>query len=269
MHRSDVLDLGVSVRELRSAIDRGEISRVRRYWVATPDAPPDLVAAAGATARLACVTSARQRGWWMPPDVDARRHLHVAPRAAAPAPSEAVLHWTQPILPTSSRRLVESVEDSLQHIADCLPREHALVLWEDACRSERLAPTTLRGVRWRSPAARALAEVLTGAMDSGLETIFVERLRPWGLPVRVQVPIAGHDVDAVIGTWLVVQLDGFQFHSSSADRTRDLAHDRELGARGYTVLRFSYAEVLYRWDRVERAIGVALAQHRHLGGIRT
>jgi len=260
VHRSDILDHGVSAAALRSALRSGELRRVRRYWVAVESAPPRLVAAAEATARLACVSAAHQRGWWMPPGVDDRLHLHLHPHAERPSALGAVCHWTTPIGATHSRRLIESVEDALQHIADCQPRETALVLWEDAARAERLSAETIRRVAWRSPAARDLASVLTGAMDSGLETLFVDRLRPWGMEVRVQVPLAGHDVDAVIDGWTVVQLDGFRFHSSSADRTRDLAHDRELVARGYTVLRFSYSEVVYRWERVEHAITRALAQ---------
>lgn len=61
-----------------------------------------------------------------------------------------------------------------------------------------------------------------------------------------------------------MQLDGFAFHSSSAERTRDLAHDRALIALGYTVLRFSYTEVIYRWPEVERALARAIAQGAHL-----
>ena len=61
----------------------------------------------------------------------------------------------------------------------------------------------------------------------------------------------------------MVQLDGFAHHSSSAQRTRDIAHDRELVARGYTVLRFTYADVVYGWESVERAIIGALARGAH------
>lgn len=138
-----------------------------------------------------------------------------------------------------------------------MPREHALVIWESGIRALRLSAEEIRRVAWRTPRARELAAIITGLMDSGLETNFATRLAPWGLAIRAQVVIAGHAVDALVGDRLVVQIDGFAHHSSSADRTRDLAHDRELIARGYTVLRFSYVEVVYRWDQVERAIARA------------
>lgn len=263
VHRSDILDTGVSTRALRATVDCGAVERVRRYWVATLDAPPLLRTAAEATARVACLSAARLRGWWMPPDVDAGIHLHVRPHAAVPH-ADAVVHWSTPLAPVSRRTLVESVADTLEHIAGCATREAALVLWDSAMTNERWDREVLARVRWRSPAARDVAEQMTGRSDSGLETITVVRLRPFGLDLRQQVVLCGHPVDVLIGDRLVLQLDGFAHHSSSADRTRDLAHDRELVSRGYTVLRFSYVEVLYRWAVVEAAVLRAVAQGAHL-----
>lgn len=263
-HRAALLHAGASVRDLRAAVLSGQVRRVRRYWIAADNAPAPLLAAARNTATLACVSVARHRGWWIPPDADTRIHLHVKPHAECPRTEDTVVHWSEPIGACDRYGLVESIEDALDHIAACLPREQALVLWEAAARAETLSIQALQRVRWHSAAAREIAEIATGTMGSGLETIFVERFRSWGLPLRVQVPIAGHDVDGLIGDLLVIQVDGFAFHSSSADRTRDLAHDRELVSRGYTVLRFSYADVLYHWDRVERAVAGAIAQGRHL-----
>ena len=257
-HRQNVLDAGAHAAHLRTAIAAGSVARVRRYWVATT-APADLLAAAGHTGRLACVSAARHRGWWMPPDAPPGLHLHLH-AGARPPQGPVVAHWSRPLVPVSDRDLVESVVDTLEHVAGCLPREQAIVLWESAARTHGLAPAELRRVQWRSVAAREICGILTGASDSGIETIFVVRLRPWRLPIRQQVHLAGHDVDALIDEWLVVQLDGFAFHSSSADRTRDLAHDRALIALGYTVLRFSYSEVIYNWPVVEHAIARALAQ---------
>ena len=263
VHRSLLLAAGASPRSLRAAVATGELERVRRYWVASPSAPPMLRAAAGSSARLACVSAARHRGWWMPDGTDPRLHLHVLPHAEPPrVPS--VAHWTRPVVPLPRHALVEAVEDTLEHVAGCADRETALVLWESACRTERLSVGQLRRVRWRSAAARELAEEVSGLHDSGLESIFGARLRGWPVRIRYQAVVAGRRVDALVGERLVVQVDGFAFHSTAADRTRDLVHDRELAARGYTVLRFSYAEVIHDWPAVERALRRALAQGAHL-----
>ena len=81
--------------------------------------------------------------------------------------------------------------------------------------------------------------------------------------MRQQVVIAGRPVDVLIGDRLVVQLDGFEYHSKPADRRRDLEHDAELVLRGYVVLRFSYAQVLHDWPAVERTVARAIAAGAH------
>lgn len=83
-------------------------------------------------------------------------------------------------------------------------------------------------------------------------------MRHIGRQLRPQALIAGHRVDLLIDDWLVVQVDGHAFHSSAAERGRDVAHDAELTLRGYQVLRFTYAQVVHEWASVERTIRRAL-----------
>ena len=137
------------------------------------------------------------------------------------------------------------------------------MLWESAIRMERLSVDALRRVRWTTRAAAEMADRVSALSDSGLESIFLIRLGPWGLPIRQQVVLAGRPVDFLIGDALVVQVDGHAHHSSAADRGRDVAHDAELSLRGYHVLRFTYAQVLHDWPAVERSIARAIAAGRH------
>lgn len=178
----------------------------------------------------------------MPEGVSQRLHLHRQPHAHGTAlDAPGTVHWSTPIAPTGRKALVESTEDAVAHIAGCLPREQALAVWESAARKERLSQAALREVRWKTVAARECAESVTGLSDSGLETIFAFRLRHLRVGIRLQVVIAGRRVDALIGDRLVTQIDGYAFHSSAADRRRDVEHDAELVLRGYTVVRFTYA----------------------------
>ena len=265
-HRA-AAERAVGVREIRAAIERGEVRRVRRAWLALPEAPPDLVAAADAGGRLTCVSLARRRGWWMPDDAPADLHVHLQPAQASPRGrigTAHVLHWTKPIAPGPSDLPEASVEDALMHMAHCLEPESCLVVWESAIRVEGLSVDAIRNVRWPSLAARACAARVQGLSDSGLETIVVARLRPWGIPIRQQVVIGGRPVDLLIGRRLVVQIDGFAHHSTPQQRRRDVEQDAELRLRGYTVLRFTYAQVLYDWPSVERAIARAIAAGAHL-----
>ena len=201
----------------------------------------------------------------MPEAVGSGLHLHLLPGSGATRLADewnGVTHWTKPLVPTA-RSLVATVEDALLHIAACLDRDTALVLWESAARTERIAPQTLRAIAWTSRAARELAQAVTGLSDSGLETLLVVPLRRWGVTVRQQVKLAGRLVDAVVGDRLVVQVDGYEFHASSAQRTKDIAHDAELRLRGFTVLRFSYSQIVHDWPYVGRTIRSALSAGLH------
>lgn len=262
-HRQAALDAGFSPVALRRA---GGVRRIRRAWLALPDAPEHEVIAAHAGGRIACVSIAQRRGWWMPDEGDGRVHLALRAHGRSDGVSDfpGVVHWTEALAPVSPWALEESVEDALAHVAVCLPREQALVVWESAMRKEGLNALALRQVAWTTTDATWCAQNATGLSDSGLETIFRYRLSGWGVPLRQQVVLAGRPVDVLIGDRLVIQIDGYAYHSSSADRTRDVAHDAELRLRGYTVLRFTYAQVLHDWPAVARTVARAIASGAHI-----
>ncbi len=202
----------------------------------------------------------------MPPDMDLHPHVHMVPgsgSARLPDGWPGRLHWTIPLSPPG-RGLMATVEDALAHVAGCVPHDAALAVWESAVRVEGLAPEALRRIPWTSRAARDLAGEVVGLSDSGLETLVVLPLRRWGVPVVQQARIAGRFVDLLVGERLVLQIDGFAHHSSSAQRTKDIAHDAELALRGYTVMRLSYAQIVHDWPAVERSIRRALAARLHL-----
>ncbi len=266
-HRDDLLRAGFGIRLIRTFIRAGEASLIRRVWISLPDAPDDLATAARAGGRVTCTALARRRKWWMPESVGSELHLHLTPGSGSARLGEewpGVLHWTLPVSPVGGHVLVAPFEDALAHIATCLPFDAALVLWESAARNEGLSAEALRGIPFHSRAARELAASVTGLSDSGLETLVVAPLRRWGLQVRQQVRLAGRFVDMVVGERLVLQIDGYEFHSSSAQRSSDIAHDAELRLRGYTVLRLSYAQIVHDWESVASIIRRAVAAGLHL-----
>lgn len=263
LHRDQLRREGYSDLLLRAAVRAGEIELYRRAWFVSPEAPADLRAAARWGGRLTCTSFARRHGWWMPEGVLDDVHLHFPPGSTGPrAPWDGIAHWTRPIAPVG-RSLVATVEDALAHIAVCQPPETALVIWESATRVEQLAPEALRAVRWVTPTAVELAAEVTGLADSGLEVLVCRPLQRLRVRVRQQVYLAGRPVDVLVGEWLVIQIDGWAHHSSSAQRSKDIAHDAELRLRGYTVLRFSYAQVVHDAAGVERTIRRALAAGFH------
>ncbi|WP_157525276.1 endonuclease domain-containing protein [Microbacterium yannicii] len=234
-HRRVAENAGFPVAVRRAAVASGVVRRIKRDWLASDTAPTDLLTAAENSGRLTCVSAARRRGWWMPEDAPDDTHIRLDPHASSPT-SAVTTHWTQSIAPAPSFGLLDSVEDTLAHVALCLPPERAQIVWNSALKVEKLTPAGIRRVQWRSRPARDCAERASDQSDSGLETTLVVRLSGWGLPLRQQAEIFGRPVDLLIGERLVVQIDGFAHHSTSAQRSKDVAFDAELTLNGYTVL---------------------------------
>jgi very-short-patch-repair endonuclease len=95
---------------------------------------------------------------------------------------------------------------------------------------------------------------------SDLERAFLRLLRSHELPLpEVNQRIGPYEVDVLWRTErLVVELDGYAFHSDRASFESDRRRDRELQARGYVVLRFTYREVIEEPDAVVGALRVHL-----------
>ncbi|WP_439278495.1 endonuclease domain-containing protein [Microbacterium sp. A93] len=167
-------------------------------------------------------------------------------------------------MPYEHRAAIDPLINVLFHVARCQPRADALAIWESALNKKLINIDILKAVAWHSDAANSLAALASALSDSGLETHFVELMRAVGVNVRQQVWIDGHPVDALIGDRLIVQLDGFAFHSNAGDRRRDIAADVRLRLLGFTVLRFDYQQVLFQPKWVQESIRIAMAQGLHL-----
>lgn len=253
---------GFTTHGIRRAIESGRVERVRKNWLVTADADPHLRMAAAAGGRVTCVSAASRLGLWVPPTRDDGVHVVVPPTASRVGVERLRSHWAVGPAPVPRSALVDPLLNVLFHVARCLHRDDALIIWESALRTRQVAAETLSAVQWRCEAARSLAGLAGDLSDSGLETRFVSIVRPLGVDVRQQVLIDGHRVDALIGEHLVVQLDGFAFHSG-ASRRADLRQDARLHLRGYTVIRFDFAQVFFEPDYVASIIAAAIAQGLH------
>ena len=111
-----------------------------------------------------------------------------------------------------------------------------------------------------------LLEPVEALSESIIESYTRFRLWRLGLEPRVQVQIRGVGrVDLLIGTRLVIELDGREFHSSVEQFEEDRRRDAVLIALGYHVLRFSYRQIMYKWFEVLAAIDASIARGDHLG----
>ena len=87
---------------------------------------------------------------------------------------------------------------------------------------------------------------------------------------RTNVRVGHHEVDFL---WpderLIVEVDGFAFHSSRAAFERDRAKDRALHAAGYVVLRITWRQLVDEPEAVVAALATALAQRRSASSVMT
>ncbi|KSU54218.1 endonuclease domain-containing protein [Microbacterium enclense] len=261
-HTSSAADAGFGPRAIAAAVAASEVERVRRSWIVAPDCPSSRKRAASVGGRSTCVSAAHDMGLWTPRSEDV--HVWVPATASRLDGTGMRLHRATAPVPLIRTDALEPLINVLFHVARCLPPVDALAVWESALRSKKVDADTLAAVVWRSTRASRFARVATFLSDSGLETHFREMMRAIGVSLRQQVWIDGHPVDAVIGERLAIQIDGFAFHSSPADRRRDIRQDARLLLRGYTVLRFDYVQILFEPDYVIDTVRLAMAQGRHL-----
>lgn len=88
--------------------------------------------------------------------------------------------------------------------------------------------------------------------DSELERRFLRLVRRAGLPSpKTQQRIKGFRVDFLwSGLRLVVETDGLRYHRTAMQQTKDRARDQALVSAGFTVLRFTHAQVTYEPEHV-------------------
>lgn len=251
-------DAGASRYRIQTAIETGTLRRVRRGWVALPDADAELVAAARHGVVIACVSAARRRGLWVL--AEDRPHVAAPPHAGRAPTGRATVHWHEPAVPRHPDALVDPIENVLVTVARCQPVEPALVIWESALRRQ-LTSREVLGRLDLPPAARQLWAQAAPFSDSGLETILPLRLRWLGVPLQQQVWLLGRPVDLLIGERLVVQIDGG--HHVGRQRAADIEHDARLMLHGYHVIRVTYAQVVDDWPHVHGLIATAVAQGLH------
>ena len=135
----------------------------------------------------------------------------------------------------------------------------AAVEWELA----RLARPGRRGVRALRQVLdrRALLET---PPDGVLEPRFARLCKQAGLPTPVfQHPVGRYQVDfAYPELMIAIEVDGYGSHSSPFAFQSDRHRQNQLVGRGWLVLRFTWADVVKRPERVAQQIADAIGQRQ-------
>jgi len=269
----ELLNAGATRSSIRRALKAGLTARPRKGWYVLPTTPPALRGAVRVGGRATCVTALRELNVWV---TDIHNLVHVAvhrstsqlrsvadPRTRQTALPDAVVHWRDTAKPREAvnSRLIEPVLAALIDARDCLSPEDLFASAESIRRLGSVTSQQWNRTMLRLPrrVRRALATA-GNKSESGLESLAVFRLRRRGLRVRQQVQIGMDRVDLLVGTRLVVELDGAGFHNRYADYRRDA----RLIAAGYIVVRFDYDQVLFEWAAVMAAIDAVVSRGAHV-----
>ncbi|MFT4283551.1 MAG: DUF559 domain-containing protein [Protaetiibacter sp.] len=266
-----LLRLGWTYRALDYAVRHGWVQRVRNGWYALNETDEVLASAWRVGGLVTCVSGAAGHGLWVPPDP--RLHV-VVPRhdarvrrpddrriRLAEVPDDrVVVHWRDAAAHDRFRAApVECVVD----LAACHQPAWILGTLDRGLARGILNRGDLRELRRLLPAKRGeVLDLIDPRSESYPESVLRWHLVHAGVPFRIQQWIDDMRVDFLIGR-LVIEVDGREHHDDPAAFERDRGRDARLGIRGHRVLRFSYAQVVYRPDEVLAAIGAALARGDH------
>lgn len=270
----ELLAAGATQAGLGRAVRAGTLDRVRKGWYVHPATSTDLKSALRVGGRATCVTALRAIGVWVTgrdPIVHVAVHRSTSQLRSADdmcrrqsGSRDAVVHWRETPKPRDAlgSRLTEPIAVALLDATRCLSDEDLFASAESVRAKNLISRQDWLLLLARSP--RRVRRVLARVGDrsgSGLESLAVFRLRRRGIRVRQQVQIGPDRVDILIGRWLVIELDGREFHDPARDRRRDA----RLVAAGYAVLRFGYGQVIDEWDTVVAAIDSARSRRRRAG----
>lgn len=256
--------LGHTARALSRAIATGSLVRVRRGILASPDLDPLELLAAQCGGRLTGAAGARRHGIWAP-DHDVV-DIALDPHARSPRPPSTARtrsSWSATVEP-GTRTLVGPV-GCLTRIARTEDARFAFAALESARHGGVVTRAEVHQVIGAAP--RGVRRVLAragGLSESGGESLLAFGMLRAGIPFAQQVPVAGVGrVDFLVGTRLIVEVDGAEFHATREAFERDRRRDAVAAARGCRSLRFSYSQVLHRWGEVDAALRAALHRGDH------
>ncbi len=262
----DVAPTGAARRRMAGLVASGEVLRTSHGCYHLPGCDPAVVAARTVGGSLTCISAAQVHGLGL---LRAPELPHVAVAAARHVrPAGCVLHRERPALLTASPHPALRDGPPVVHVAEALARVlrcqdpiTAIVAVDSALNGRRCSTAELASllVGPGSERARSVLAECDGRSVSVLESVARVVLRRDGLTVEPNVHVPGVGiVDLLVEGRVVVELDGFAHHADRRAFAEDRRRDRELVARGYLPVRFTWEDVVTGPGVVVRAVRAAL-----------
>lgn len=262
LHISRLRSLGI---EPTAATARRMLRPIRRGWYAYPDASEAELIAARACASITCVTLLSDLGVFTPPDDD---RMHVAITSSSRPRSSGdtrglVTHWGHRLGEATYTAIRTTRREALGHALRCQPPDMAVAITDSVLQTGILTRSAVAGVFRRMPRRiRYLEALVDGRSESGIESLVRFRLARVGVSCEVQrsIPEVGR-VDLLIDGWLAIELDGREHHATEFGFENDRRRDRVAVRRGFVTLRFTYADIIYRWPETLAEIMALRAEY--------
>jgi very-short-patch-repair endonuclease len=240
-----------------AGLTRAGARQPRRGVFMLPECQPELAAAIRHNARITCASAAAHYGLWLR-EIPAQHHLacnhghgtgfirHRTSRFDGPA-----------LLP------VAAVEDVTLHALSCLRPPASTALATSAMRLHgiplELLKAQLIGDR-SGPILQALRQLdLRAESIVEVDAQHLFNANGIGFDTQVQLPGIGR-VDFLIEGFLIVEVDGFAFHSNREAMRRDLGRNNASTVSGFAVLRYMPEHIWFESERVIAEIRAVLSR---------
>ncbi|NEA36035.1 DUF559 domain-containing protein [Streptomyces sp. SID13031] len=251
----------VSGRSIRNALLAGQIRRTAKGVYAVPKAPAALAAARSYGGIVSYLSAAQHWGIKVLKE-PVRPHITLPPgRARRVTQEKCVLHW-------ADAPAMDDVTVPVRTVLDCiraLPLAEALAVADSALHLEIVDQDELSeaAARLRGPHRRRIQRVVALA-DGRAESVLESALRA----ILIEAGIGGFEPQVVVrdgsfsarldlghrAAMIGLEADGFEHHNSRSQLVKDCHRGVNLAIRGWTILRFSWEDVMYDRDWVIASI---------------
>lgn len=246
------------------ALASGRIIRSRYGHYALPDLDA-AVRLAKATSGTLCLASAALHLGWPTKHVPSRPQLCYPKDRRLPAELRRAVeaHWAD-LAPSDKLGLATAPAKTLEMSARSLPFDEALAIADSAVRCG-FEPDlrSLRHARGRGAARikRVVAEANGGAANPFESVLRAIALDVPGISPRPQVWVGDVRPDLVDENLrLILEADSYQWHGGRAALHRDANRYNQFVSAGWTVLRFSWEEVMGHPERVRAVLEATLLE---------
>lgn len=257
--RPHLRELGHTARQIKAAVDSGQLVAVSRSWVTVPDVPRAVSVALARHGVVGGSAALETYGVW----VTNTGQCVVAhkPHSHRPPGEPGVKHLEGDFSLDPARRWRVCLIDALTQHFRSASRYDAIASVDSALRLGLLHPSDLPVLALKLPRRKRhwLRRVNANA-DSGLESILRLACEDEGWDVQVQVPFHGGRIDMVINGWLCIEIDGSQFHDVADQARKDRLRNNRIAAAGLRWHRFSYADIVHNLDHTLATIRTMLRQ---------